>query len=582
MRYRVHSVFHDVKIEWIKYFRKLGMELAGCWHLLSKFQHMKKSIIVGIIFLMTFSRLIAQEEQRVESKITDVTVFLNKAQVTRQVKTRVESGRTTLVLSGITSLLDQQSIQVSGKGMVVIEGISNRQNFMTEFTTPTRLRTLKDSIELLQRQLTLEQSQKEILNKEEQMLMSNQKIGGTQSNLTVVELKAMADFYRARLTDIVTARMKQDEKIKKITDRLAKTQHQYNEQNDLYSRNTSEIVVALSAEAATPVELRVNYVVANAGWQPIYDLRATDTKSPIQLNYKANVFQGTGEEWNNVKLTLSTANPNEGGLKPELYTWALDFYNPVAYRNYPSSKGAGRKTMAAPATSGKMEMNEDVSMLQEVALSSADYTSTIQTSLNTEFTISLPYTVSSANKPTLVDIRNHELKADFVYSVAPKLDRDAFLMAKAIGWEELSLLPGEANIFFEGTFVSTTFIDPNSIKDTLTVSLGRDKRVVVKREKLKDFSSRKMIGANQKDSYAFEISVRNTKADAIKIVVEDQVPVSYNSQIEVTVTEVGNARYSKNIGKLVWDLSLQPSETKKVQFNYEVKYPKDKQLTGLE
>jgi uncharacterized protein (TIGR02231 family) len=555
------------------------MELDGHWHLISKLLYMKKNLLILAISVMVFSQAFAQEEQRVESKITHVTVFLNKAQVTRLVKSNVSSGRSTLVLSGITSLLDQQSIQVSGKGKVVIEGISHRQNFLSEFNLPSKLRSLKDSADLLQRQVTLEQSQKEILNKEEQMLISNQKIGGTQSNLTAAELKAMADFYRVRLTDIVTSRMKQDEKIKKLNERLSQTQRQFNEQNELYSRNTSEIVVALSADAASPVELEVTYVVANAGWQPVYDLRATNTKSPIQLNYKANVFQSTGEEWNKVKLTLSTANPSEGGLKPELYTWALDFYQPIVYRSYENNRGAAKKSMAAPAAEERME---DASMLQEVVMTSADFTSTIQTSLNTEFSIGLPYTVSSANKPTLVDIRNHEMKAEYLYSVAPKLDKDAFLIAKAVGWEEFSLLPGEANIFFEGTFVSTTYIDPNTIKDTLTVSLGRDKRVVVKREKLKDFSSKKAIGGSQKDSYAFEISVRNTKAEAIKIVVEDQVPISSNSQIEVTVSDVGGARYSKATGKLSWEVTLPPAEAKKVQFKYEVKYPKDKQLNSME
>lgn len=541
---------------------------------------MKNNLIVSIIFLVSGSPLFAQEEQRLQSKITDVTVFLNKAQVTRQAKARVESGRTTLVLSGISSLLDQQSIQVAGKGKVVIEGISNRQNFMSEFTMPAALRILKDSIEFLQRQIILEQSLKEIMNREEQMLMNNQKIGGTQNNLTVLELKAMTDFFRIRLTDIVTTRMKQEEKIKKLSDRLSKAQKQFNEQNELFSRNTSEIVIVLTAQAATLVELEVNYVVANAGWQPIYDIRATNTKSSVQLNYKANVFQSTGEDWNNVMLRLSTANPNEGGLKPELYTWALDFYYPIntkSKKDRLTATGAvhrGYSIEEAPVS----EMTMDLKMAE----TSASFVSTIQTSLNTEFAIGLPYSVVSATKPTLVDIRIHELKADFIYSVAPKLDRDAFLIAKAIGWEEYSLLPGEANLFFEGTFVSTTFIDPNSIKDTLTVSLGRDKRVVVKREKMKDFSSRKMIGGSQKDSYAFEISVRNTKAEAIKIVVEDQVPVSGNGQIEVMVTDVGNARYNKSTGKLVWELLLQPNESKKMQFKYEVKYPKDRQLNYSE
>jgi len=224
-------------------------------------------------------------------------------------------------------------------------------------------------------------------------------------------------------------------------------------------------------------------------------------------------------------------------------------------------------------------MAEDKTM--EPAETTAQFVSTIQTTLNTEFDISLPYTVVSSSKPTLVDIRNYEVKADYLYSVAPKLDGDAFLLARATGWEEYSLLPGEANIFFEGTFVGKTFIDPNTIKDTISVSLGRDKRIVVKREKLKELTSRKLIGANQRESYAWEISVRNTKAEAIKVIVEDQVPISQNSQIEVSVLDVAGAKYNMDTGKLSRELNLQPNETKKMVFKYAVKYPKDKTVNGL-
>jgi uncharacterized protein (TIGR02231 family) len=529
---------------------------------------------------LSVSALVAmgQNEKNVDSKITDVTVFLNKAQVTREVKTRIEPGRVNLVVRGLTSQLDPESIQVTGKGSFIILGISHQQNYLSELNIPKSLKALKDSVEQLQKQLQLEQSQKEILSKEEQMLLSNQKIGGTTQNLTVAELKAMADFYRSRLGDIVTSRMKQDDKIKKINERIAKLNNQINSQNEMYGRNTSEIVVSISAEAATSVDLDVNYVVANAGWYPVYDVRAMNTKSPLQLSYKANVFQSTGEEWKSVKLKLSTANPNQSGLKPELSSWYLDFYQPIAYglerRKY--------KSMGAVSRAANMDEKEEmVSMAAPAAESVADYVSTIQTTLNTEFDISLPYSVLSASKPTTVDIRNYEMKSDYTYSVAPKLDNDAFLLARATGWEEFNLLPGEANIFFEGTFVGKSFIDPNNIKDTLSVSLGRDKRIVVKREKLKDLTSRSFMGSNKKESYAYEISIRNTKGESIKVIVEDQIPVSQNTQIEVSVQDIAGAKFNKNIGKLVWEMELKPSETRKVIYKFEVKYPKDRQINGL-
>ena len=536
-----------------------------------------KTLVLALLMVAGFSAR-AQQEKKVESKITEVTVFLSNAQITREIRSRIEAGKSTLIVSGLSSQIDQQSLQVAGKGSFIILGLSHRQNFLNEFNVPRALLVLKDSVELVQQQLSVENSQKEILLKEEQMLLSNQKIGGTNQNLTVAELKAMADFYRSRLGEIVIARMKQDQKIKKLNETLVKLQRQVREQSDVYTRNTSEVLISLSAEASTSVDLQLNYIVNSAGWEAVYDLRAINTKSPIQLNYKANVFQTTGENWSNVKLKLSTANPTLGGLKPELSAWFLDFYRPMSY-GY--NRGPSRKKAEMPMSMPSAEIADEFK--QQVEAETVDqYTSTVQTSLNTEFAIGLPYTVPSSQKPTLVDIRNHEVKADYFYSVAPKLDRDAFLLANATGWEEFSLLPGQANVFFEGTFVGTSYIDPNSTKDTLAISLGRDKRIVVTREKLKDFTSKKLIGTNRKESYAYEISVRNTKNEPVKIKVEDQVPVSSNSQIEVTVIDVGGANYKKDTGKLVWELSLQPNETKNVVYKFEVKYPKDKSIAGLD
>lgn len=539
---------------------------------------MKRIFLILVLFglLQTVG---AQTDKQVDSKISRVTVFLNRAQVTRELKTRVEAGRTNLILSGLTANLDQQSIQVSGKGAITILGISHNQNYLSDHNRPKSLQVLYDSLEIYRKQLVQEQHQKEVLNKEEQLLLSNQKIGGANQNLTVNELKAMADFYRTRLGDIGTGKIKSDERIKKINDRITKLNQQIREQNDLYNRNTSEIVVSVSTDAATAVELEVNYIVANAGWYPVYDLRAANTRSPIQLNYKANVFQSTGEEWKNVRLKLSTANPSLGGVKPELYSWYLDFYQPLAKAL--QGRVAGVQVQRSLSVADKKKQAEVIEEIPQQAVNISDFTETIQTSLNTEFDISLPYTVLSASKPTLVDIRNYEMKAEYVYSSAPKLDHDAFLLARATGWEEFSLLPGEANVFFEGTFVGKSYIDPNEIKDTLSVSLGRDKRIVVKREKVKDFTTRKTIGSNIRESFAWEVSVRNTKNEAVKILVEDQVPVSRNSQIEVTVLDVGGAKYNKDTGKLVWEMNLQPNETRKVVFKYEVKYPKDKTITGL-
>lgn len=552
------------------------MELTAQAHLALNYIHMVRNYVLLAIILISGGAH-AQSEKPLDSRITEVTVFLNRAQVTRVAKTRIDAGKSAVAFQGLTSQLDQQSIQVSGKGKFTILGIAHRQNYNREFSSP-RTKSLRDSIQLLQQQIMVEQSQKEILNKEEQMLLNNQKIGGANQNLTVAELKAMADFYRVRLSDIITRRFQHDAKITNLQERLTKLQLQLKELNDLHARNTSEIVVSVSADADVAAEFQLSYVVANAGWTPVYDLRATDTKNPVQLSYKANVFQSTGEEWNNVRLTLSTSNPNLGGVKPELSPLYVDIVNPVV-RTARYRVGAVHRSAPEPAAAG---MNMDMEEVEAApAETTANYTTTIQTSLNTEFAISLPYTVVSTSKPTLVDIATHSLKADYIYSVAPKLDNDAFLMARVTGWDEFSLLPGEANVFFEGTFVARSFIDPADIRDTLAVSLGRDKRIVVKREKIKDFTTRKAIGTNQRDAYGYTISVRNSKADEVTIIVEDQVPVSQNSQVEVTLLDSGGAQVLRQSGKLKWEFTLKTQETKKLEYKYEVKYPKDKRITQI-
>ncbi len=531
-----------------------------------------KKILIGILVLISGS-LPAQTDKRIESKISDIVVFLNRAQVTRVAQARIESGKTSLILTGLTSQLDPQSIQVSGKGTFTILGISHQQNFLDEFNMPPALKRLKDSVEYYNDQIRIEQNLKEITTKEEQLLMNNQKIGGADQNLTAAELRAMADFYRSRLSEISLQRMKHDKQITKLQEKLGKLQRQLREQNDLISRNTSEVVVSVSSKEGGSVALELSYVVANAGWAPVYDIRASGDPGPVQLSYKARVHQRTGEDWRDVRLTLSTGNPALGGNRPDLRPWYIDIYQPVV--SAPRYKREAVPELLEGRVAGvAMESEHD-------SISLSDYTEVVQTSLNTEFAISLPYTVRSSGTPTVVDVAIHEVPAQYTYYATPKLDPDAFLVARMGGWEELSLLPGEANVFMNGTFVGKTFIDPNEVGDTLAVSLGRDKRIVVQREKVKDLASRRVISSNQRETFAFDILVRNTRNESVSLVIEDQIPVSRNGQIEVSLTDHGGARHNSASGKLEWVIDLKPGEQMKIHYRYEVKYPKDKRISGL-
>jgi uncharacterized protein (TIGR02231 family) len=525
---------------------------------------------IGMIMWLLSAVAVAQSEKQTESNITHVTVFLNRAQVTRQVRTRVETGRNVLVVKSLPAGLDPQSIQVRAKNAMVLLGVVHRHSFLNELSLPPSLRKLKDSVAYLNRQLAVEQQFRDALTREEQMLLANQRIGGANQNLTVNELKAMADYFRTRLYDIGIARIQTDEKISALKERLDKLNRQISAQNELLSRNTSEVVISVQADHTGPAELELSYVVSDAGWSPAYDIRAGDMRRPLQVEYKAQVYQRTGEDWNQVRLRLSTGNPSLGGMKPELPVWYVDFFTTP----YAKPLAESIKTMrSAPKES------EDASIALPATV--ADYTRTVQTSINTEFDIVLPFTIPSAHPPVQVDIQRFEITSHYRYAAVPKLDGDVFLVAHTTGWDQYSLLPGEAQVFFEGSYVGKTFLQAGEVTDTLTISLGRDPRVVVKREKIRDFTTRGIIGSSVRETTAWQITVRNTRNESIMLRLEDQVPVSRNSQIEVTVSDTGGAHYERDTGKLSWDMTLQPNEVKKVSFRYEIRYPKGRQIVYL-
>lgn len=532
---------------------------------------MKKLLV--LVFTIYLQASFGQIEKNLDSKPVSVTIFLDKAQVTRIASTTTEAGRFGLVLSGLSANLDPQSIQVSGKGAFSILGVSHRRNFLNEFNRPHALKKLFDSLAWYQKQLQQELNKKEVLEKEEQLLMANQKFSGNNQNLTVNDIRLMSDYYRNRITEILGGKSKAVEQTRAWNEKIARVNRQISEQNELLSSNTGEIVISIQAEKSTPVNLEIKYVVSNAGWTPVYDLRASGTNAPVSIIYKAQVIQSTGENWNDVRISLSTANPNLSGTKPELYQWNLDIQQPIVIQNF---KGRNRELMMAePSVAMAARAN------QEDAGSLAGTVSLIQTGLNAEFSIATPQSVPSGPKPIIMDIQHSNLTAHYEYSVVPKLDKTAFLMAYVTGWEDLSLLRGSANIFFEGTYVGQTFIDPNQVKDTIALSLGRDPRIVITREKSKELSSRKLIGTHQRETATWTVKIRNNKNEPVKISVEDQVPVSVNSLIEVLAVDAPGANWDKQTGRLKWTLNINPSENKTLTFRYDIKYPKDKIISGL-
>jgi uncharacterized protein (TIGR02231 family) len=290
---------------------------------------------------------------------------------------------------------------------------------------------------------------------------------------------------------------------------------------------------------------------------------------------KANIIQNTGQDWKNIKLSLSTGNPTLGNTKPNLNPWTLSLSDPIVYRK------ARYKTQAPAAAYDKEDAprsGAEGAQLNEVVISSnsfgtfnnsvsaAEITEVDNNQLtNAVFNISVPYNIASNGKENIVEIQQYEVAANYSYFSIPKIDNDAFLVADLIGWDKGELLSGDANVYFENNYLGTTYFDARIVDDTLSFALGRDNNITIKRKQTKDFNEKTSISGNTKKiTRSFDIEVKNTRKSPIEIELEDQIPLSNNEELIIEAINTGNAEYNKETGKLTWKLKLNPAESKKL------------------
>mgnify|MGYP003574970056 CR=1 FL=1 len=604
----------------------------------------------------------AQENQiNVNSKISDVTVFMNGAQINRlSDNVELPQGVSLLVFSGLSSSIETQSLQAKGEGNFTILSVTKQNNFLLDKKKSEQKIALVNKSEELSDKIIDLNNQLAVYKAEEEMLMKNQTVMGPNVNYDLAKLKAALDFQKLRLNEAKNKQTALQKEIAKLREEINKINRQAAEIDGKPIGNSNDVVVKISTKAATRGKFALTYLVKNASWYPTYDIRAKDVASPIQLVYKANVSQNSGEDWKNVKLILSTGNPSNNNEKPVLPTYNLgylsagySFFNPVAATskivrgkvvsasdnlalpgasvrvknssiatvtdldgNYSIQLPAGSSTLefnslgferqelvASAGNQLNVRLNESANNLNEVVVTGygaarkevtnssssikirgvSSLTSVplevknIEKQTNVTFEIKTPYTILSDGKQATVDIGNYDFKADYEYYAVPKVTSDAFLTAKITDFNDVNFISGEASIFFEGTYLGKSLLDIQNT-DTLTISLGADKNVSVKREKQKGYTERQFIGSSQKDTRHFVIDVKNRKSQAVNLTIEDQLPIATNNDITVEKQELSKAKLDETNGKLTWQFLLQPNEQKKIDLKYQVKYPKNRPI----
>jgi len=535
----------------------------------------KLFFIIANVFILT-----AFSQTAIESEIKEVKIYRQNAQITREVSTKITAGKQEIVLTGISTVINPSSLQVqlATHGDVTILSAKYERNYLLPIKVNPELQTLKDQVEILNDEISWIAEQTSIFKGMEDVMNKNKDLGGNDAGFTPNQVAELANIYKTKLFEIRKEQIVLRKENKEKTKERNAIQNQLNELNAKFNKPSGNIVLQISSKAATTANFKCSYIVSNAGWNPLYDLRSEGITKDVQLNYKAKVYQTTGQDWNNAQLYISTGNPSKNNDRPILTPLYTNIYV-ARYNDQGYGERENKKIMAPVATNMAYEIEATKDKNYSPGFR---YDAQVnENQLSVEFEISHKQDIASDGKMNIVPLESYTLNTEYVYHTVPKLDHGAFLLAKVSNWGQYNLISGEANIFFEGAYVGKSHINSQVTSDTLLLSMGRDESISVHRKAVKEFTERKFLGANTKETYGFEIIVKNKKSIGIDIEILDQIPVSQNKVITVELEETGNATYVKKVGKLLWKLNIPAGQSKKVQFKYFVKYPKDEKISGV-
>lgn len=559
-----------------------------------------KNIILLFSILWSANNVNAGDEKIVKSNISKVTVYSQGAQIYRKANYSVGKGVTEVIIDGVSKDIDNNSLQVNATGSVIILD-TKYAIFYPEKKTVTleglslqtrrKILALEDSIYNTNYDLRELQDQIDVYQATKNILANNGAIRGQgKVNDSIGLLKDAIEYYTKKMMEVNKnlqilnrKKVKVNKIIAEMNERLKLLRNAESNNNGAKPKGpTYRITITLKADASATGKIDVSYLVSNAGWTPLYDLRSEVASSKINLNYKAKVYQNTGIDWEDVRLNISTNNPYQNKTKPVLHPWYIDFNNYRTQTVTGNSRGSYKKDLKQKAESMGYDSDAAPAAAYEIAeeqsIRSDEFTQTIENMISAEFKIDLPYSIKSNGQEHMVLVKNVDLEANYKYYTVPKYDKSVYLVAQLSKLAELQLVPAKANIFFDGTYMGETYLDPTTMDDTLNLSLGKDPNIIVKRTLLKKECKEKIVGQKNERTFAYSIEVKNLKSRTIKLVVQDQIPITQNADIEIQALSQSKGALNKRTGMIEWEFSLKPKASKDLEFSYQVKHDKDKQL----
>ncbi len=511
-----------------------------------------QKIFLSILFLpalavlFDFGRL---EETKADHDISSVTVYLADAEIQRKGKAEVPAGKSDILFEGLSSEIIEAGLKIGlNEGYEVYAvAIEKTDNF---HKTSPDFKDADEKLNALESQLAALDMELDLLEDEREYYYKNMERSGNNP-VSFEELDKGAEYFRGKLKDLSNRVADTQKRRTGITEKIADFNPEWQKVFDKAVKRNARIRITVVAEKAGMVEVDLRYIVSQAGWKPHYAIRAGEKTEPIVLDYKARIFNNTGNDWDNKPMTLAVVSPDDDPSKPNMNAWILDKsgYSKNEYRTSSVNKGRVKDE------SGKVE-----------------YQTLEVDDLSTRFEVGTEHFIPADAAPHMIDVNRFEDKADFYTLSIPKIKQGAFLIAQIEGWNKLGLIAGDMDLYYKGDYQGTTFFAPNTVSDTLEVSLGLENSYFLTRRL--EASKRKSFGLNVKESLQYEILVENKKSVPATIEVRDQIPVAVDKDVEVKPINLSGAEVDALSGQLTWELDLKPNERRKIILSFQVKYPK--------
>jgi len=548
----------------------------------------KRKFSFIVILTLLLSGSLVSEEIFAKSKISSVTIYPDRATIIREADLTFGSGTHSVFFENLPVTLIPNSLRVSGKGTAVVKvvGLDLASQYL-EFALLPEVKKLQAEIDALELEMSKTVNKIDVLNSQEKFLKSIESANAAQASQEIMlgkpdtqSWERVLNFLGSKLSEVKNGKLEQNQILKDQRAKLNALKKKLNSIRPQRSTESRKVSVILDAARAGKFKLSLSYTVMRARWIPLYTMRALPDSSEIEFAMSANIQQNSGENWENAKALLSTASPALSTNPPVLYPWILDFYTPRPAQAR-RTKGVTGEVMGGV----RAEEPKAAAPLEEAEMMDAEMATAgvVETGINLNFAIKKNVHIPSDGAPHKVPIDTQNMDVKYDYITVPKLKEAAFLRANLRNTLPYPLLSGSTDLFVVQDFVGSAKVPFIAKGEEAKVFFGEDRQIRIKHERIKrEKSPPGFLGKNERIKLVYKITVQNLRNTKVDIEIQDQLPISQNTKIEIKDLAITPGPSKKNEkGFLTWTLTLEPQAKKEILIGFTIEYPKGTTIRGI-